>query len=827
MNTLARDLRLALRQLTKRKAFLFTAVSTLALCIGANIAIFSVVNSVLLRPLPAPDSERIVTMWNAYPQATRAVTIGKNGPPDFFDRRELTDVFDDVGAYDGEVAYNVGGPTEARRIDGVQATPSLFNILGARAMLGRTFTDSEGQPGNEYKVLLSHGLWQDLFGGDPSAVGRDLRLDGTPYTVVGVMSPEFAAFPLRTREPRLWTPLAFSAEQRQRYHLNNRWSMLARLRPGVTAKQAQARVDALNQRNTDRMPELKPLLLDAGFHTPVRVFQEELLRDVRGMLFLLWGGVACVLLIGAVNVTNLVLLRATARGREIATWNALGASRFQIARQITTENLLLAGMGGLLGWLVAWAGLAGLGAIGVETLPRSGQISLDGEAIGFTIALVIGLAAFMSVLPAVRIVRMSPTEVFRAEGRSGTASRGVRWARQSLVVTQIAVALVLLAGAGLLLASFRELLSISPGFDSSRVLTARADLPENDRYRDEAARRMFFDRTLTRLRALPGVESVGFTNAIPFGGEYSRQVIFPDGYVPHPGESVVSPAHSIVTPGYFESMDIPVIEGRGFDETDQAGGRPVIVIDERLAKRYWPNGGAVGQRMWRPSNAEAIRDPGKAPRFEIVGVVGAIQLRGLADPTDQIGSYYYPFAQRMDDDVAFTIRTSAEPTGLAGSVRRAIAEIDPELPIFDVRGMDDRISESLSDRRMPMLLTLAFGVLAVLLAVIGIYGMLASFVQLRSREIGIRMALGSASKAIVWLVVREGVTLIALGLLAGFVGVVALRQAIESQLHDVSPMDPGVLLVAIALMVGAAIVACLIPAYRATRVNPVSALADS
>jgi len=824
---LVQDLRFAFRRLAKQKAFLFTTVPTLALCIGANTAIFGVVNSVILRPLPVPEPERVVTMWNAYPRATGTNAIGRNGPPDFFDRRALSDVFESVAAYDGEVAYNVGGPREARRIEGVQATPSLFHLLRARAMLGRTFTEAEGEPGQDQVVLLSYGLWQELFGGDPTAIGRDLPLDGRPYTVVGVMPTEFASFPLRSLEPRLWTPLAFTPEQRQRYHLNNRWNMLARLQPGVTLAHAQARIDALNQRNMDRMPDLKPLLLDAGFHTPVRVFQEELVRDMRAILFLLWGGVTCVLLIGAVNVANLVLMRATARGREIATCVALGASRAQIVRQIVTESLLLAVLGGLLGWLIGWAGLGGLSAIGIETLPRSGEIWLDGTAMVFTIGVALIVGALMALLPAVRILHVSPTDVLREEGRSGTASRGVRLARQALVVTQIAMALVLLAGAGLLLASFRELLAIDPGFEPRGVLTARVDLPGSSRYEDDAARRSFFERALARLRALPGVESVGITNYIPFGGDYSRQAIFPEGYVPRPGESVVSPSQSVVTPGYFESMDIRIIEGRGFDDRDTREGRPVIVIDQRLARRFWPNGGAIGRRMWRPPTADAVRDPSSAPHFDVVGIVESIQMRGVADPADQIGAHYFPLSQRMDDDVAFAIRTSGEPDGLVEPIRRAIAEIDPELPIFDIRSMEERINRSLSDRRTPMVLTIGFGLLALLLAVIGIYGVLASLVQQRTREIGIRMALGSDGTAIFRLVLREGAVMIGLGLLAGFAGIIAMRRAIESQLHAISPLDPGVLTIAIALMVGAAVAACLVPARRATRVDPVSALAES
>jgi putative ABC transport system permease protein len=819
LESIGQDLKHASRQLLKHKTFLVTAVGTLALCIGANAAVFSVVNSVILRPLPVPEPERVVTMWNAYPRAAGAEVIGRNGAPDFQDRRALTDVFESVALYDREAAYNVGDLDETRRINGVQATPSLFSLLRARPSLGRTFTEADG----DSVVLLSHGLWQELFGGDPTVVGRELRLDGQPHTIVGVMPPNFGSFLLRGREPRVWTALTFTPDDQQRYHIN-RWHMLARLQPEASLAQAQARIDVVNQRNMARMPHLKPLLVEAGFHTPIRFLQEELVGDVRGLLYLLWGAVTCVLLIGVVNVANLVLMRATVRGREIATCVALGASRARIIRRIVTESLLLAACGGMLGLVIGSAGLSGLEAMGIETLPRAGEIRLDRTAMLFTIGLALIVGALMALLPASRIFRVSPTAVLGEAGRGGTASRGVRLVRQGLVVAQIATTLVLLAGAGLLLASFRELLALDPGFEPRGVLTARVDLPES-RYEDEAARRSFFGRALARLRTLPGVESVGLTNVIPFGGEYSKHAILAEGQLPGRGESAwVSPAQSVVTPGYFEAMGIRVVDGRGFDERDIPGGRPVIVIDERLARRFWPDGSAVGRRMWRPS-ADAIRDPSRAPHFDVVGIVESIQLRGVSSAEDQTGAYYFPFEQRMDDDVAFAVRTSGDPSGLIEPIRRAMAEIDPELPLFDIQSMEQRISQSLSNRRTPTVLTLAFGLVALLLAVIGLYGVLASVVQQRTREIGIRMALGSDRTAIVRLVLREGAVMIGLGLLGGCAGIVAMRRAIESQLHAVSPLDPGVLALAMLLMVGAAVAACLVPAHRAARVDPVSALA--
>ncbi|MPY90880.1 MAG: FtsX-like permease family protein, partial [Luteitalea sp.] len=736
MNTLTfiesvwQDLKHASRQLRKNKTFLVTALTTLALCFGANVTIFSVVSSVIFRPLPVPEPDRIVTMWNAYPEATGDASVGWNSAPDFFDRRELVGVFEEVAAY-GEQGYNAGTAAEPRRVTGFAVTPSFFSLLKATPAIGRTFTQAEGEPGRDQVVVLSHGLWQELFGGDPGVLGHELELNGRSHAIVGVM-PE--GFTFLDPEVRLWRSLAFTPEQRQQYH-NNSWRMMARLRSGATLAQAQAQIDALNTRTLDRVPELKPLLVDARFHTPVRLLQDELVRDIRGTLFLLWGAVTFVLLIGAVNVANLVLVRATARARELATRVALGAPRRRVVGQILTESLLLAGLGGVLGLLLGWAGLQGLGILGIETLPRASEIRLDATAVAFTVALALAVGLLVGLLPAARVLRLSATSVLREEGRSGTASRGVRLVRQGLVVTQIAMALVLLVGGGVLLASFRQLLAIDPGFQPAGVLTAAVNLPEST-YPAETARRMFADRALARVRALPGVEGAGITNDIPFGGPHSDSVIFAEGYVPRPGESAITATQHVVTPGYFDAMGIRVIDGRDFDSHDVAAGRRVIIIDERLAQRSFPKRDALGRRMWLPSDAQGMLDPKSAQHFGIVGIVRSIQMRGVLEPQDQNGAYYFPFAQDPRQQFVFSVRTARDPQALAQPLRKVIAEIDAGLPVFDVRTMEERIARSLTDRRTPMLLTAGFGALALLLAAVGIYGVLASLVQLRTREIG-------------------------------------------------------------------------------------------
>ena len=822
MENLIHDLKFAARQLWKNKGFLIVAGLTLALTLGANTTIFSVVNSVILRPLDLPQGERVVTMWNAYPAVTGAgaAARGSNAVPDYYDRRALTEVFDEVAAYRyrGRSIDLEGAP---QRIDAQQVTPSFFGLLEARAARGRTFAEEEGEPGNERVTVLSHGLWQQLYGGDPAALGGELRIDGEPHTVVGIMPQDFSFL---DPEIRLWTPIAFTQEQRREYHSNS-WQMIALLADGVTLEQAQARVDALNAHNMDQMPELKPLLIDAGFHTPLVPLEEDLVRDVKASLFFLWGGVVLLLLIGCVNVANLVLVRSTARSKELATRFALGAGRWRVVRQLLTESVLLTVAGGGLGLLFGYLGLRALGGLGIEAMPRAAEIRLDGTAVAFTLALALAVGALVALIPVASVLRQQPTAVLHEESRGGTAGRGLRVLRKAMVAAQVALALVLLVGAGLLVASFREVLAIDPGFEPRSVLTGTVELPES-RYPEDGDVRRFAAEALSQVRALPGVEAAGVTSQIPFGHGFSDSVIFAEGYEMQPGESAISPSQNVITPGYFAAMGMRLVNGRDFDARDTAESRRVIIVDERLARRFWPGGDALGQRMWRPNSAEEVTNPETAEHYDIVGIVEAIQLRGLTDQIDATGAYYFPLAQEGRRGLDFAIRTAGEPQALAGSVRAVLAGIDPQLPWFDIHTMEERIDESVADRRAPMLLAATFSAVALLLAAVGIYGTLAYLVQLRSREIGIRVALGSDAVAIFRRVLGEGAWILALGLAAGLAGAAGLRRLIESQLYGVSPLEPGVLALVAALLGAVAVAACLVPARRATRIDPVVALRE-
>lgn len=819
MDTWSQDLRFAARQLFKDRGFLIIAASTLAICIGANTAIFSVVRSVIFQPLEFPESERLVTMWNAYPAVTGddGTIRGSNGVPDYYDRRALEEIFEELAAYRTE-GFSLELEDVAQRVQAMAATPSLFDLLRAEAAIGRVYTEAE-QEERERVVMLSHGLWRQLGAGNSKILGQQLRIDGELFTVVGVM-PE--GFTFLDPEVRFWIPARFDPERRHAYHSNN-WSMVARLQPEVSLQQAQARIDGLNTQNLTKMPDLAPLLKDAGFHTPVYFLAEDLVRDVRSSLFLLWGGVGFVLLIGCVNVANLSLVRASGRSKELAMRFALGAGRARVARQMLTESLLISGVGGLLGLALGALGLRAITHFGGDQLPRGEEIHLDGTAFGFTALLIVGVALVVALIPVATVLRLQLSSVFRAEGRGGTAHEGLRNLRKGLVVTQIGLALVLLVGAGLLVASFQRLMAIDPGFERQGVLTASLELTSS-RYPEDADVVGFVDRLLQRMRSLPGVQATGATNQIPFGGGFSDSVIFAEGYQMKPGESAVAPSQNVITPGYFDTMGMPMVRGRDFDDRDRADTNQVIVIDELLANHFWPDEDPVGRRMWMPGSAENLNDMEKAEFFEIVGVVSAIRLRDLTSSFDLTGACYFPWAQRAARGVDLALHTSGDPLGLASAVRGAMAELDPQVPVFDLRTMDERVDRSLASRQIPMMLASSFGAVALLLAAVGLYGVLAYLVQLRTREIGIRVALGGDRSSIFALVLREGALIIFLGLGAGLLGAFVLRQWIASQLYGVTPLDPSVLLSVAGILTLVGLIACLVPARRATRVDPVVAL---
>ena len=819
MERLLQDVRFAFRVLIRDRAFTTTTLLTLAICIAANAAIFAVVNSVLLRPLPVPEPERLVLLYNSYPKA--GVVRASNGVPDYYDRLREMDVFEELSLF-RNAGLTVGSQGRAERLPGMIATPSLFRMVRATPIRGRIFTEGEGEVGNQRKVILSYALWQRLFGGRDEALGQTLQVNGNPHAIVGVMPPDFQWL---ASDTELWLPAAFTAEEKSDdARHSNSWSSVGRLKPGATAEQAQQQLDALNVRSLDRFPPLKQILINAGFHSVVTPLHEDLVHGIRPTLFLLWGGVLFVLAIGAVNITNLVLIRSSARAREVATRHALGAGMGRIARQLLTETVLLTLTGGVLGILLGVWGLSALSTSGLQSLPRGSAITMDTTAVVFTIALCLVVGLLVGLVPVVNLARMNLSQAFREEGRSGTSGRGARVLGRTLVAAQVAFAFMLLAGAGLLLASFQKVVAIDPGFDAEGVLTARV-APPRVRYPDEAARRTFAARFLDGVRALPGVESAGLTTTIPFGGDFDDSVILAEGYHMAPGESLISPFRVEATPGYLETMRVPLKRGRLFNNSDTAASGLVAIVDEVLANKFWPGQDPIGRRMYRPENPDDVLATGPKTRWiTVVGVVGETKMAGLVTDDTRIGMYYFPAAQAELGAMTLAVRTTLPAHTIAPSIRGVLASIDPELPLYSVRPMQDRIDESLTDRRTPMTLAAIFAGVALFLAATGLYGVLAYQVSQRRKEIGIRMALGSQPRGIFSLVLREGLVLLAAGFVVGIGGAFAIRKTMETQLYAVGAMDPLVLSTVGALLAMVAFLACTLPARRAAKTDPLAAL---
>ncbi len=825
LDQVMRDLRHAVRALWRDRSFSATTLATLALCLAANAAIFAVVQAVVLRPLPFPEPERLVTMYNAYPKA--GAGRGSNGVPDYDDRRRETTAFEGIALF-RTAGATLGGDNgaDAERVPSMQVTPSFFPLLRTTPLRGRLFTDAEGERGQHEKAILSYGLWQRLFAGQDAAIGQSIRVNGVLHTVVGVLP---ATFRFISDEPQLWTPAAFAPEDRadDRRHSNS-WEVLARLAPGATLREAQRQIDDLNARNLVRFPAIAPLLVNAGFHTPVFRFHDELVSDVRPTLSLLWAAAAFVLLIGALNVANLVSVRATTQVREFATRLALGASLTALTRQILIEALVLTSAGGLLGLVLGTWALRAAPYLGLDALPRGGEIGLDWTVATYTLGLVVAVGVLVAALPVLRLRHVDMAGTIREEGRSGTASRRMLAVRRVLVGGQVAFALILLVGAGMLLASFGKVLAVNPGFRSEGVLTARFTLPAA-RYGEDAALVAAYERLLPALRAIPGVSAAGLTTSLPFAGDYSDSVILAEGYQMAPGESVISPAQVRVSEDLMDALGMSLVSGRRFDARDGAAAPKTVIVDERLARKFWPGQDALGRRMYFPSDQnDMLKTPAEGDWLHVVGVVGEVRLQSLTSGgrSGGLGAYYLPLAQSPARALGIALRSTQPPEALAAAARQAVRGVDAAVPLYDVKRLDERVDVALSDRRTPMILATSFAGVALLLAAVGLYGVLAYQVAQRGREIGIRLALGATAPGIFQMVLREGALVVLAGAGAGLAGAWLLRAVLQAQLYEVDAMDPRVLAVVILALTLVALAACVLPARRAAATDPARALGD-
>lgn len=812
------DVRAAIRLLVKERGFSATIVLTIAICLGANAAIFTVVHGVLLRPLPVPEPQRVVGMGDVYPTITPN-DILSNDVPSYFDRLQALTTLEAQGMF--TMWYDAltleGIPQE---IPGVRATPSVFRVLGVPAALGRTFADDEGEIGNEQKVILSYALWQRLYGGDAAVLGRQLRLGwtGKSYTIVGVMPRDFSFFDpfprghaAGVRGVQFWLPLAFTPEQKSE-NARTRYGFfhIGRMRPGVTVAQVQAQLDALHASNVKRFPQFN--YTELGMYSTVARLQEALTRPVRRTLYLLWAGAAFVLLIGALNVANLSIARASRRRREIATRLALGATRFRVARQLTLEAMTPALLGGVAALVVATAIVQWLAAIGIDTLPAAGELRVDSTVMAFVaiVAAIVGLGIGATTA---MTASASVNQALGDGNRFSTGGPTWRLFRRGLVVAQVASSVVLLVGATLLFTSFRHLLAVDAGFAAGGVVTATV-FPPPSRYPTRDAVVVMQDRILERVRMIPGVEAAGITSNVALSGfespaTVSRERSAPDG-------ATVVPSVVAVSPGYFETMTTPLVRGRYFTSSDRPQTQPVAIVDERLAARLWPGRDPVGEAIYR----------GTAGPFTVVGVVRDVRLERLTNTIDAIGTAYFPHTQAppLGRLRWIAIKSSADGATVVRALRLALLDVDPDLPLADVQTMTERTSGSLMPQRLSATLATVFAGVALFLSMLGIYGVLAHLVAGRTREIGIRIALGSSVSRVFRLVLAEGMILIGSGLALGVAGAVATARALKGHVFGVQPTDP-LLLAAVVIATGCvALLACVAPARRATRVDPVGVL---
>lgn len=804
IGTLWQDIRFGLRLMAKKPGFTLVAVVALALGIGANTAIFSVVNAVLLSPLPYQHSERLVWMWGTNPVA--GIKKETASLPDFNDWRTQSQSFEEMAGFTN-TALTLTGEQEPERIPGAVITSNFFSVLGVRPIMGREFTSEENGPNGARVVIISHSLWQRRFGGNPKIVGQTITLNGGAYQVVGVLPAGFKnPVPTERNVTELWIPLPMNLDSTGRR--SDFLSVVGRLKPNVTIQQARAEMNTITARLEQQYPAS-----NTGWSALILPLQERITGDVRPAMWVIVGVVGFLLLIACANVANLLLVRSAARQQEIAVRRALGAGRFRLIRQFLTESVLLALAGGILGSLLAMWGVEFLVRLSPGNIPRLDEVRLNWRVLLFTLVVSLLTGAIFGLIPALHATNPNLTESLKEGGRSSTEGlRGARL-RNALVVAEIAIALVLLVGAGLMIKSFIRLQAVDPGFKPERILAVDLALP-SVKYKEAPQQVAFWDQLLGRVSQLPGVERAAAVTALPLSGGAILSFDIEGRPAPPAGQEPDA-EYRVVTPGYFETMGISLARGSGFTEQHTSNVPAVTIINETLARKYFPGEDPIGKRI-------NLGNPETSPWRTIIGVVRDIRQQALEEePYPQM---YAPYAQFPSRAMTLVARTSSNPSGLVPIIRSELSSMDKDQPLFNVRTMEQVMSESISRQRFNMLLIAIFACVGLVLASVGIYGVMSYVVTLRTHEIGVRMALGASARDVLKMVVRQGMILAFAGTGVGLVAAFLLTRLISSLLFDVRATDPLTYILISVLLIAIALLACFIPARRATRVDPMVAL---
>ncbi|HEY8188963.1 MAG TPA: ABC transporter permease [Pyrinomonadaceae bacterium] len=809
MENFWQDVRYGMRMLLKAPSISIVATIALALGIGANTAIFSVVNAVLLRPLPFANSDQLMNVWET--DSVRGYVRGSSSYPNFVDWREQNHVFERMASYHtGD--FIITGRGESTRLQGAVVNADLFPLLGVSPVIGRGFLPDEDKPGEGGRVvILSQGLFQKRFNSDPNVVNQSVVLDGKNYTIVGVMPGTFQ-FPVQNDPVDLWTTVALDregedpiTEERGAHYM----AVIGRLKPGVSKEQAQAEMTSISARLEQQYP-------DKNLHksTKVEPTLEALVAAVRPALLILLGAVGCVLLIACANVANLLLARAMTRHKEMAIRSALGASRLRVVRQLLTESVLLSLAGGALGLVLAvwWSDL--LVTLGKENIPRALQVGLDWRVLGFTLLVSVFTGLVFGLVPALHSSKTELTESLKEGGRAGESARRNR-TRGVLIVSELAIAVVLLVGAGLLIQSLWRLRQVNPGFESQNLLTFVVGIPDVRYPTDKQAR--FYHDLVTRIESLPGVRSAGSVIPLPLSGDMFSISFETEGRPVAKGDQPSSDFFSI-EPGYFKTLGVSILKGRDFNERDNKDAPAVIIVNQAFARKFFPNEDVIGKRI-RPGISTYTDKP---KMREIVGLVSDVRNRNLS--SELRAGYFVPAAQVPFNQMTLIVRTTNDPHSLITAVQNEVHSMDPELPVFSVKTMDEYISATVAAPRFNTTLLVIFASVALILTVVGLYGVMSYSVAQRTNEIGIRMALGAQTRDVLQLIVSQGFKLVLLGLAIGLVGAVALTRVIASLLFGVTAKDPLTFAAVTVLLAFVAFVACYIPARRATRLDPLKAL---